>query len=134
MIKYREFCVDYIDEVIKIYEKAGWLAYLGDKEKLIRTFNNSIYLLGAFEENNLVGFIRCVGDGEHIVYVQDLIVDVEYKRRGIGRELMNKVMNKFVNVRMFTLITDSADEISNSFYNAIGLKKYDDNGLSGYFR
>ncbi len=93
-----------------------------------------MYILGAFEENKLPGFIRCVGDGEHIVYVQDLIVDVEYKRRGIGRELMNKVMNKFVNVRMFTLITDSADEISNSFYNAIGLKKYDDNGLSGYFR
>lgn len=67
----------------------------------------------------MIGFIRCVGDGEHIVYVQDLIVDVEYKRRGIGRELMDKVMNKFINVHMLTLITDSADEISNSFYNAM---------------
>ena len=134
MITYREFDADYIDEVIKIYEKAGWLAYLGDKEKLIRTFNNSLYILGAFEENKLLGFIRCVGDGEHIVYVQDLIVDVEYKRRGIGRELIEKVMNKYAHVRMFTLITDSADEVSNSFYKAIGLNKYNDNGLIGYFR
>lgn len=134
MITYREFGVDCMDEVIKIYEKAGWLAYLGNKEKLIRTFDNSLYILGAFEENNLLGFIRCVGDGEHIVYVQDLIVDVEYKRRGIGRELMERAMNQFMNVRMITLITDSADEVSNSFYKAIGLKKYDDNGLSGYFR
>lgn len=134
MITYREFDADYIDEVIKIYEKAGWLAYLGDKEKLIRTFNNSLYILGAFEENNLLGFIRCVGDGEHIVYVQDLIVDVEYKRKGIGRELIEKVMKKYAHVRMFTLITDSADEVSNSFYKAIGLNKYNDNGLIGYFR
>lgn len=134
MITYREFGVDCIDEVIKIYEKAGWLAYLGDKEKLIRTFDNSLYILGAFDESNLIGFIRCVGDGEHIVYVQDLIVDVEYKRRGIGRELMDKVMNKFMNVRMLTLITDAVDENSNSFYKAIGLKKYDDNGWLGYFR
>jgi len=134
MIEYKEFDVKYIDEVTKIYEKAGWLAYLGDKEKLIRTFNNSLYIIGAFEENKLVGFIRCVGDGEHIVYVQDLIIDVEYKRQGIGRALIDKVMDKFSSVRMFTLITDLADEVSNSFYKAIGFKKLDDNGLVGYFR
>lgn len=63
--------------------------------------------------NNLAGFIRCVGDGEHIVYVQDLIVDVEYKRQGIGRTLIDKAVDKFSSVRMFTLITDSADEVSN---------------------
>lgn len=134
MITYKEFGVDYIDEVTKIYEKAGWLTYLGDKEKLIRTYGNSLYILGAFEDNKLVGFIRCVGDGEHIVYVQDLIVDVEFKRHGIGRTLIDKTMDRFSGVRMFTLITDSADEVSNSFYKAIGLKKYDDSGLVGYFR
>ena len=134
MFTYKEFSIDYIDEVIKMYEKAGWLAYLGDKEKFIRTFNNPLYILGASEGNNLVAFIRCVGVGEHILYVQDLIVDVEYKRQGIGRALLGKVTDRFSNVRMLTLVRDSADEVSNSFYNAIGLKKYDDSGLIGYFK
>lgn len=134
MIEYKEFDAKYINEVIKIYEKAGWLAYIGDKEKLIRAFNNSLYIMGAFEENNLIGFIRCIGDGEHIVYVQDLIIDVEYKRQGIGRSLINRAMDKFSSVRMLTLITDLANEVSNSFYKAMGFKKLDDSGLVGYFR
>lgn len=54
--------------------------------------------------------------------VQDLIVDVELKRQGIGWALIDNAMDKFSSVCMFTLITDSADEVSNSFYNAIGLK------------
>ncbi len=134
MVTYKEFDVNYIDEVIKIYEKAGWIAYLGEKEKLIRTFNKSLYILGAFVDGKLVGFIRCVGDGEHIVYVQDLIVDVEYKRQGIGRKLIDAVMDRFSSVRMFTLITDSADEVSNSFYKTLEFKQYGDSGLVGYFR
>ena len=134
MITYREINTEYMDEVTKIYENAGWLAYLGDKEKLSRAFSNSLYILGAFDENKLMGFVRCVGDGEHIVYVQDLIVDVEYKRQGIGKSLMEKAKEKFTNVRMFTLITDSMDEVSNSFYKTIGYKKYCDGGLVGYFR
>lgn len=134
VILYREIGTELIDEISEIYQRASWGTYLGDKEKLVRTFENSLYILGAFHENQLVGFVRCVGDGEHIVYVQDLIVDVEYKRQGIGKNLLTKAMEKFSNVRMFTLITDAMDDTSNLFYKAIGLKQYNNNGLVGYFR
>ena len=134
MITYREFCADHMAEVLKIYESAGWTAYLKDDEKLTRAFKNSLYILGAFDGENLIGFVRCVGDGEHIVYVQDLIVDVEHKRQGIGQALLAKSMEKYADVRMFTLLTDVSDEVSNAFYRANKMLPYGECSLIGYVR
>lgn len=120
-ISYRVFGVELIDQVINIYEKNGWIAYLNDLEKLKRAYENSLYVFGAFDDDSLVGFIRCVGDGEHIVFIQDLIVDPNYHRNGIGRELYNIASNHFKDVRTFLLITDADDTRSNSFYQAMGM-------------
>lgn len=121
MIEYKEFRSELINEVYSIYEENQWKSYLGDKEKLSRAFEQSLYLLGAFEEGNLVGFVRCIGDSEYILYVQDLIVKPSYYRQGIGKALMARVAEKYSSVRQFVLITDEDDEASNAFYRAIGL-------------
>lgn len=122
-MEYNEFGTNVINEVESIYEECGWSAYLGDKEKLKRAFENSYYRLGAFDEGVLVGFARCVGDGEYIIYVRDLIVKPSYQRRGIGSRLMKLVSERFSEVRQFLLITDEGDEISNAFYQAIGMEE-----------
>jgi len=67
---------------------------LQDDGKLMRAFDNSMYLLGAFEGDKLVGFVRCVGDGEHILVVQDLIVEPEHQKQGIGTHLFTAVWGK----------------------------------------
>ena len=133
-MRYSEFGSERLCEVKGIYERAEWSAYLGNDEKLRRAFDSSLYILGAFDGDKLVGFIRCIGDGEHIVYVQDMIVDVPYKRQGIGRELMLRTMTRFDDVRMFTLITDAEDKDSRAFYEAVGLTSYDKSGTAGYSR
>ncbi len=121
MIEYREFDSGRIDEVYRIYEENRWESYLGDREKLSKAFDRSLYILGAFDEEKLVGFARCVGDGSYIVYVQDLIVSPAYQRKGIGRILMDQILKKYASVHQFVLITDRDDEASNAFYQAIGL-------------
>ena len=122
MLTYREFGAECLAEVQEIYAACGWTSYLGDEEKLRRALGRSLFLLGAFEDGALVGFVRCVGDGEHILYVQDLIVKPDMQRKGIGRELMRRTSERFSHVRQFLLITDAADAVSNAFYPAIGLK------------
>lgn len=133
-MEYRIFGTERMSEVLEIFGEAGWRAYLGDDDKLKRALENSPYLLGAFEGEALVGFIRCVGDGEHIVYVQDLIVRKADRRKGIGRELMRRAMEKYARVRMFTLITDAGDETANAFYRSLGMKAYESGGMAGYYR
>ena len=121
-------------EVREIFRGANWRAYLKDDAALARAFAQSLYLLGAFDGDRLTGFVRCVGDGEHIAYVQDLIVSEAFQRRGIGTELLTRAMEKFAHVRMVTLITDAQDECANAFYRKMGLKAYDAGGIVGYFR
>lgn len=45
---------------------------------------------GAWDGNRLVGALRVLTDGYEWTVVTDIIVDPAYRRRGIGRELMNR--------------------------------------------
>lgn len=121
MIKYKEFGSERIKEVYEIYEENQWESYLGNKDKLTVAFKQSLFIFGAFENDKLVGFVRCIGDGEYILYVQDLIVKSSHHRKGIGRELMKQVFQKFSDVYQLVLITDRDDEIANTFYQSIGM-------------
>lgn len=134
MIEYKKLTSDSLEDIKALYRQHGWMAYLNDDEKLIRAFDASLYTLGAYESDKLVGFIRCVGDGEHIVMVQDLIVEAGHQRMGIGRELMRRAGAHFCDVLMFMLITDAMDENANAFYQAIGMQKPEQNGCVSYMR
>ena len=132
---YREFEYDDWSEMIKaIYEKECWYAYLQDDAKLKRAFDQSIYRWGSFDGDRLVGFVRCVGDGEHILLVQDLIVDKDYQKQGIGTELFKAVWDKYIDVRMFHVVTDINDQVDNYFYQSFGMKKLEDGEMVSYFR
>ena len=75
MITYKEIDSTYLERIKEIYEAEGWMAYLNNDDKLKSALDHSLYILGAFEDDKLVGFIRCLGDGEHAVTIQDLIID-----------------------------------------------------------
>lgn len=134
MITFKEFSTEKIEEVKEIYKEAGWTAYLVDENSLQVAFKNSLYLLGAYDKVNLVGFVRCLGDGEHFVIVQDLIVKKEYQGKKIGRKLLSLAQEKFKHVRTFILITDLEDNKSNSFYKNFGLRNLEELGLISYIR
>ncbi|MBE5962919.1 MAG: GNAT family N-acetyltransferase [Lachnospiraceae bacterium] len=131
---YKEFDSARMDEVKMIYKKESWNAYLRDDEKLKRAFDHSLYLLGAFDEDKLVGLVRCVGDGEHILMVQDLIVDPDYQKQGIGTYLFKSIMQRYADVRMFMVITDKDDPVDNKFYQSFELKKLEQLNMVGYIK
>lgn len=134
MISYREFGIEEIEQVKQIYKSESWMAYLRDDEALKRAFINSIFCLGAYSDEKLIGFVRCVGDGEHIVMVQDLIVVPEYQRQKIGSSLFKMVSEKYSKVRMFQVITDINDERDNMFYKSFGMKPIVEGDMISYFR
>ncbi len=133
-MEYRVFTASLLDEIKLIYADSNWQSYLKDDDKLVKAFNNSLYILGAFEDGKLVGFIRCVGDGEHIVVVQDLIVLSEYQQKGIGSYLFKHCWDKYEDVRMFQVVTDIEDKIDNHFYQSFNMKKLEEGHMISYFR
>ena len=144
MIDYNELCHDgfcrdefgreEFERIKEIYRGENWVAYLRDDEALKRAFEKSLYCLGAYDGDKLVGFIRCVGDGEHIIFVQDLIVAADYQRQKIGTTLFRKVWDKYLHVRMFQVNTDIEDERDNLFYRSFGMKTICEGNMISYFR
>lgn len=132
---YKEFDYNlYFDEVKSVYQSVGWITYINDEDKLKRAFGNSLCVLGAFDDEQLVGLVRCVGDDEHIILVQDLLVLPQYQKKGIGTNLFQMVWDKYSKVRMFQVVTDLYDEVDNHFYQSFGMKKLEEGQMVSYFR
>jgi len=134
MIEYKCFDSKELSRIKMIYQGEEWQTYLKDDKKLSRAFDNSLFVYGAFKDGSLIGFIRVIGDGEHAVFVQDLIVMKEYQRQGIGTYLFKHVLNKYSNVRFFAVITDINDKVDNDFYKSFGLVPINNGDMIAYFR
>jgi ribosomal protein S18 acetylase RimI-like enzyme len=71
------------------------------------------------EESRVVGFVTAVSDGVLAAYIPLLEVLPEYRRRGIGSELVRRAMEKLDGLYMVDLVCDPQME---SFYVRFGMK------------
>ena len=121
------------EETLRLYESVGWTAYTAEPEKLQSAFENSLSVLGAFDGEKLLGIIRAVGDGASIVFIQDILVFPEYQRNGVGRALMNALLEKYRGVRQIELATDDVPETL-EFYKALGFQEMSELGCVGFMK
>lgn len=73
------------------------------------------------EDGALVGLIRVVGDGQTIVFVQDILVHPSCQRRGIGTALLKEVLKRYSHVRQIELTTDDTPK-TRAFYESVGFR------------
>ena len=128
--KYENF---HLEEIINLYQSVGWTNYLERTDILEEAYANSLFVLGAYDSDRLVGIIRAVGDGQTIVFVQDIIVLPEYQRKGIGTKLLKAVVEKYKNVYQMELLTDNTEK-TKAFYRSVGFAASDDVGCVAFIR
>lgn len=122
-----------LEEIINLYRSVGWTNYLDRADVLERAFASSLCILGAYDGDKLVGFIRAVGDGQTIVFVQDIIVLPKYQRQGIGTQLLQAIMDKYQAVYQLELLTDNTEK-TKAFYRSLGLTASDELGCLAFIR
>lgn len=122
-----------LQNLMALYEDAGWMIYTSDPQKLSTALNNSLYVCSAWKEDMLAGLIRVVGDGHTIIFIQDVLVLSSFRRKGIGKALVNKVLQQFKTVRQITLLTDDKPE-STGFYASVGFKKVQSMDVCAFMR
>ncbi len=99
-------------DVLALYRDAKWSSYTNDVPKLMQAIANSLMIITAWEGEQLVGLIRVIGDGSVILYIQDILVLTEYKRKGIGTKLLKLILDEYKDVRQKVLLTqDSAETV-----------------------
>ena len=121
-----------LKQLINLYQSVGWTSYTEKPELLQQAVHNSLYVLGAFDHDQLIGLIRVVGDGLTIIYIQDLLVLPAYQNQGIGSTLINKVWKEFRHVRQQVLLTMEEPE-TRAFYEKNGFTSCDQGELVAFY-
>ena len=121
------------DEILRLYTQVGWTAYTEDMPALERGYKNSLYILAAYENDQLIGIIRVVGDGATVILIQDIIVCPERQRQGIGTALLKAVLDRYSAVRQIQLTTDNTPETV-AFYKSLGFVDFSEIGCCGFMR
>lgn len=110
-------------QIAELYRAANFLSATDDASFLSRYLESSL-VVGAFDNDRLIGTGRAVTDFVSDAYIQDVTVDVSYRRQGIGSEIINFLINE--------LSTFGVDWIglvgvpgSEEFYRSLGFKQMD---------
>ncbi len=112
-----------LDQLLALYESVGWIEYINEKRgpELQDAIRNSTYVVSAWSDDTLVGLARVLSDDSSIFYLQDILVNPKFQRKGIGKQLMNNCMERFKHVRSRVLLTDD-EEKQLQFYESFGFK------------
>ena len=129
----REYENFQLGEITNLYQSVGWTNYLERINILEEAYANSLCVLGAYDDDKLLGIIRAVGDGQTIVFVQDIVVLPEYQRKGIGTKLLKAIMEKYKYVYQMELLTDNTEK-TKAFYRSVGFSASDDMGCVAFIR
>ena len=86
-------------------------------EKLVIAIKNSSSVFSAWDNGKLIGLINALDDGIMTAYVHYLLVNPKYQGKGIGKELVRLVSEKYKDYLRIMLIAYSKEV---DFYKQCG--------------
>lgn len=89
-------------------------------EKLATAMKNSGSVFSAWDKDNLIGLINVLDDGVMTAYIHYLLVNPLYQGKGIGKELVRLVSEKYKDFLRIVLI---AYEKETGFYQNCGFSQ-----------
>lgn len=108
------------DQIIELYDNAGLPRPTHDKERIQKMFDHSNLIVTAWDKELLVGVARSITDWVWACYLSDLAVRKEYKKTGIGKQLINLTKEKVGNQSMVLLLSVPT---AMEYYPKVGFKK-----------
>lgn len=129
----REYTEYREEEILRLYTEVGWTAYTKDMSALEQGYKHSLLVLSAYENEELLGIVRAVGDGHTIVFVQDILVFPEKQHQGVGTALLKAVLDRYPDVRQIELVTDNTPKTV-AFYKSLGFSELSEIGCCGFVR
>lgn len=118
MVKYTS-SLDTIREEMLIGFFAGW-PYPPDENTLMKILMGSYSVCLAVDDldQKVVGFITAISDGVLSAYIPLLEVRPEYQHRGIGKELVHRMLQSLDGFYMIDLLCDADMQ---GYYEKLGM-------------
>jgi aralkylamine N-acetyltransferase len=110
-------------KLVDHYEATGMCLGLGKKrevDKISRAFKSSFKFVTAWDSDIIVGAGRMISDGECYGWIHDISVLTSYRKKGIGRNIVEKLLEG--NESLLIGLTSSFEAID--FYTKLGFYKH----------
>src|SRR6476646_2238082 len=117
-----------LDQFVSLFESTGWNAtYRATPKDLAEAIHRSWCVVSAYHQNRLIGFGRVVSDGVLYAMIYDVIVHPEYRRQGVGSEVLNRLIAHCsdASIREVQLFSAKGKQ---SFYERHGFRRRPDDG------
>ncbi|HEC72649.1 MAG TPA: GNAT family N-acetyltransferase [Thermoplasmatales archaeon] len=111
------------DELVELYKAGGWWEDSYDKLKLKDLIKDSFVFMVVIEKKSgrAIGMGRLLSDGVSDAYIQDFVVLPKYRGRGIGKQLVKKLV-EYCHSKGIHWIGLIAEPNQDGFYSKIGFK------------
>lgn len=80
------------------------------------------YVYGYYEDNELLGFIH-ISKSFEVVDIVNIVVDINKRKNGIGKKLIEYVIDSFSDIESIMLEVRESNEVAISFYNKCGFEE-----------
>jgi ribosomal protein S18 acetylase RimI-like enzyme len=117
-----------VDEFLSLRNQIGW----GEMDSNVAriSLKNTLFHVTVRDESTLIGMGRVVGDGAMYFYIQDVVVDPQYQKAGIGAALMTNIEKYLsVNAKKGSTIGLLAAKGKEGFYSRYGYIERPNNAL-----
>jgi ribosomal protein S18 acetylase RimI-like enzyme len=81
-----------LDQLAVLFNAVGWQKRTTDRDRLAQLVRGSLWVISAWDGEQLVGFARAISDGAFNAYISTVAVLPDYQRRGIGREIVRRLI------------------------------------------
>ncbi|WP_180159220.1 GNAT family N-acetyltransferase [Acinetobacter sp. YH12047] len=106
-------------EVLQLYLVNQWSA-VEKPQLLLKALQHSHSLVTARINGRLVGLGNAISDGYLVVYFPHLLVHPEVQRQGIGRLIIQEMLQRYSGFHQKILV---ADQHATEFYKALGFER-----------
>ncbi len=83
-----------IEEIRELYISAGWWSDGDDRNPhlIAEIISGSYCFCVAMDQGSIIGMARAISDGVSDAYIQDVTVRVDYRKKGIGSDLVRGIV------------------------------------------
>ncbi len=121
-----------ISQMEDLFRETKWNEYERTSMSVVqRSLSHSMDIITAWDGDELVGLLRCVGDYYTILYVQDIVVKSTHRRQGIGREMLTRLLSRYPTIKNRVVIADNTPEIA-EFCHSCGFTEATSFGRRAY--
>jgi GNAT superfamily N-acetyltransferase len=120
--------------IVRLYRAHGW-THASEPSRLRTAIEHSSVALVALDEDDadVVGFARAMSDEAFAVYIADVLVSPDRQRQGIGRALVEALLDRYPLGRFHHQVL-VAERGAEGFYRRLGLVPVGAYGLTAFIR